>query len=440
MFPVTETATWSNWGRTAHAHPSRLIVPQSVDELAADIYAAAQRGEAVKPVGAGHSFSEIAVAPGIQLSMAGLSGLLGVDAARSRVTLGAGTRLHQIPGLLEPHGLAMANLGDIDRQTVSGATSTGTHGTGLAFGGISTQIVGATLVDGRGQRHELAEDNPDLPAAALGLGSLGVLTQVTLQCVDAFTLRAHEAPASADEAIETFIDRCRTEDHYEFYWFPHTSRALTKTNTRLPAHTAATGPGKVRRYIDDEFLSNGVYRVLCALSARVPQVVPSLNQVSGRALSERTFTDRSDKVFVSSRTVRFREMEYAIPLEAVPDALSELRTMIDRRRHRVSFPVEVRAAAADELMLSTATGRESGYIAVHRYHRDDPVAAQEYFRDVEDIMMAHEGRPHWGKMHTRGADYLRGVYPRFDEFVAVRDRYDPDRTFANPYLSRVLGE
>ncbi|MFT3715987.1 MAG: D-arabinono-1,4-lactone oxidase [Gordonia sp. (in: high G+C Gram-positive bacteria)] len=434
------TTTWRNWGRTAQCTPSRLIAPQSVDELAAAVQAAAERKETVKPAGAGHSFSEIAVAPGIQVSMTGLSGLLDVDAARSRVTLGAGTHLYEIPGLLEPHGLAMANLGDVDRQTISGATSTGTHGTGLKYGGISTQIRGLELVDGHGRVRTLGEDGPDLKAAALGLGALGVITSITLQCVDAFSMRAHEAPASADEAIGTFLDRVRTEDHYEFYWFPHTNCTLTKTNTRMPAHTEASGPSRLRRYIDDELLSNDLFGVLCGVSAQVPAVVPGINQVAGRVLSERTFTDRSDKVFISSRKVRFREMEYALPLEAVPEALRELRAMIDRRRHKVSFPVEVRAAAADDLMLSTASGREAGYIAVHRYHRDDPSASTTYFRDVEDIMIAHEGRPHWGKMHTRDADYLRGVYPRFDDFLTVRDAYDPDRTFANPYLRHVLGK
>ncbi|MFZ2510375.1 MAG: D-arabinono-1,4-lactone oxidase [Gordonia sp. (in: high G+C Gram-positive bacteria)] len=431
--------TWTNWGRTATCQPTRLIAPNTPDELAADIAAAAARGDTVKPAGAGHSFSEIAVAPGIQVSMANLGGLIDVDPQRRRVTLGAGTHLHQIPALLDPHGLAMANLGDVDKQTISGATSTGTHGTGLRLGGISTQIVGAELVDGRGARHSFGEDSPELSAVALGLGALGVVTQLTLQCVDAFAMRAHEAPASADEAIDTFLQRCADEDHYEFYWFPHTNCALTKTNTRLPADTPVTGPGKVRRYIDDEFLSNGVYRMLCALSAAVPSVVPSLNQVSGRVLSERTYTDLSHRVFISNRTVRFREMEYALPLPAVPEALRELRAMVDRRRHRVSFPVEVRAAAADDLMLSTASGRDSGYIAVHSYHRDDPLATARYFRDAEDIMVAHGGRPHWGKMHTRDADYFAGVYPRFSEFLALRDRFDPDRTFANPYLNQVLG-
>ncbi|EGD54197.1 FAD-linked oxidoreductase [Gordonia neofelifaecis NRRL B-59395] len=415
-------------------------MPQSVDELAAAVAAAAERGDTVKPVGSGHSFSEIAVAPGIQIGMSGFQGVRDVDTARKRITLGAGTHLHQIPAILEPLGLAMANLGDIDRQTVSGATSTGTHGTGGEFGGISTQIRGLTLVDGTGRVRTIGENDPDLKAAALGLGALGVLTDVTLQLVDAFAIEAVESPADADETIDGFLDRVAAIDHYEFYWFPHTTRTLTKTNTRLPADTPASGPGRIRRYVDDELLSNGMFRILCTLSAKQPRVVPAINQLSGRALSARTYTDRSDKIFISSRDVRFREMEYAIPLESVPEALRELRATINRRKHKVSFPIEVRAAAADDLMLSTAGGRKSGYIAVHRYHRDDARDSQAYFQDVEDIMTAHGGRPHWGKMHTRDAEYLRSVYPRFDDFLAVRNEFDPNRTFTNPYLQQTLGD
>ncbi|MBM7367469.1 D-arabinono-1,4-lactone oxidase [Gordonia hydrophobica] len=434
------SAGWTNWGGTASCTPHRLSTPQSTDELAADVRAAADRGDAVKPVGAGHSFSEIAVAPNVQVDLSGLHGISDVDAARKRVTLGAGTRLHQIPALLEPLGLAMANLGDIDQQTIAGATSTGTHGTGGAFGGLSTQIRGVTLVDGTGQVRTIGENDPDLKAAALGLGALGILTDITLELVDAFAIEAVEEPGDADATIDGFLDRVATVDHYEFYWFPHTSCTLTKTNTRLPASTPASGPGAVRRYVDDELLSNSLFRLLCGLAAAQPRLVPTINQVSGRALSARTYADRSDKVFVSNRDVRFREMEYALPLDAVPDALHELRSVIDRRRHRVSFPVEVRAAAADDLLLSTASGRATGYIAVHRYHRDAVADAQGYFRDVEDIMTAHDGRPHWGKMHTRDADYLRRAYPRFDDFLAVRDRFDPERTFDNPYLRTTLGD
>ncbi len=129
-------------------------------------------------------------------------------------------------------------------------------------------------------------------------------------------------------------------------------------------------------------------------------------------------------------------MEYAIPLEAVPDAMREVRALIERRGWRISFPIEVRSAASDDNWLSTAYGRETGYIAVHRYFREDP---REYFTAVEEIMRGFGGRPHWGKLHTQTAETLREVYPRFDDFLRVRDELDPERRFANPYLERVLG-
>ncbi|WP_420038809.1 D-arabinono-1,4-lactone oxidase [Gordonia sp. MP11Mi] len=432
------TGTWTNWGGTVSYTPAEVVVPRTVDELADAVRGAAGRGDTVKPVGAGHSFTPIAVAPGVQMNLSKLRGVRAVDLDRKRVTLAAGTHLHEIPGILEPLGLAMENLGDIDRQTIAGATSTGTHGTGGRFGGISTQIRGIQLVDGMGTIRDIGEDDPDLKAAALGLGALGVLTEVTLQCVDAFAVRAVEGPANVDEVVDGFLDRVAEFDHYEFYWFPHTNATLTKSNSRLPADTPSDGPSPLRRYIDDELLANRTLGALTAAGSRVPRLVPAFNRVVGGALSARTFTDRSDKVFVSDRDVRFREMEYAIPLAEVPDTLREVRSAIEGR-HRVSFPIEVRAAAADDLMLSTASGRAAGYIAVHRFHRDDLASVQDYFRDIETIMTAHGGRPHWGKMHTREAAYFREVYPQFDAFLAVRERFDPQRVFTNPYLETVLG-
>lgn len=428
---------WRNWGGTESVIPERVVRPRGPEEVAAVIAQASESGTTVKPVGSGHSFSAVGVAPGIQMDMSAMRGLVGVDTQAMQVRLGAGTTLRQIPALLAPHGLAMANLGDVDAQTISGATSTGTHGTGLGFGGLSTQIVGLTLVTGTGEVRTVGSDDPRLlQAAALGLGALGVITEITLQCVPAFALRATERPESVDKVIDSFLGNVETHDHYEFFWFPHTGFALTKTNTRVPIDTPRSGPGKLRRHIDDDLVSNQLFRVMCALGARFPAVVPKLNSLAGNVLSSRTYTDTSTKVFVSARTVRFREMEYAIPLERVPQALCEIRRLIDARRYRVSFPVEVRAAAADDLMLSTASGRGSGYIAVHRYHGDPQ---DEYFDDVEKIMVAHEGRPHWGKMHTRSSAYLRSVYPRFDEFQSVRQELDPGGVFVNPYLESVLG-
>ncbi len=430
--------TWQNWARSAKVRPQRVERPRTADAVQRAVQAAARRGLTVKAVGAGHSFTGIAVAPGVLLDLTDLTGIVSVDRDRSRVRLLAGTRLHQLPGLLRPLGLAMENLGDIDRQSISGATSTGTHGTGARFGGIATQIVGATLVTASGDLLTVdEEENADLlPAVALGLGALGILVDVTIQCVPAFVLHAVERPEPLDEVLASLDDRVASVDHFEFYWFPHTDVALTKTNTRLPEHAVRHPLPRVGKWVDEELLSNSVYRAVCATGTAVSAVVPPFNRLAVRLTGDREYTDASTRVFTQRRAVRFREMEYALPAENVAPAFRALTELIRDRGWRISFPVEVRFAAADDLWLSTASGRASGYIAVHRYWRENPT---DYFEAVEQIMLGFGGRPHWGKMHTLDAGILRSRYPHFDDFLAVRDRLDPDRMFANRYLERVLG-
>ncbi|ANF31189.1 FAD-linked oxidoreductase [Leifsonia xyli] len=429
---------WRNWARTEAVRPQRVERPATPEAVQRAVQAAARKGMRIKPVGAGHSFTGIAVAPGVQLDLEDLTGIVDVDLERGRVTLAAGTHLHQLPRLLGPHGLALENMGDIDRQTIAGATSTGTHGTGGSFGGLATQIVGVTLVTGDGELLRIDEtQNADLlPAARLGLGALGVIVEVTLQCVPAYLLQAVERPEPLQEALDSYLTRSAEEDHFEFYWFPHTETALTKTNTRLPLTAERAPLSRVGRWVDDELLANGVYRGVCAVGTVAPAIIPPFSRLAQRMTGNRDFTDHAPSVYVTNRGVRFREMEYALPREAVPGALAEVKALIERRGWRISFPIEVRSAAADDNWLSTAYQRESGYIAVHRYFRENH---REYFHAVEEIMVAHEGRPHWGKLHTRDADDFRSLYPRFDDFVAVRDRLDPERRFENAYLRRVLG-
>ena len=430
---------WRNWGRTASVRPQRVERPADAAALVRAVQAAVARGLRIKAVGAGHSFTGIAVAPGVLLDLDDLSGIVEVDRERSRVRVFAGTRLHQMPRLLAPYGLAMPNLGDIDRQSIAGATSTGTHGTGLRFGGISTQIVGATLVTGTGEVLTVSEnENAELlPAVALGLGALGILIDVTLQCVPAFVLHAVERPEPVDEVVAALGERVEASDHFEFYWFPHTDVALTKTNMRLPESAPRSPLPRASRWLDETLLANGVFRVTCGSAAMVPALAPRINRLATRLTGDREHTDASARVFTQDRTVRFREMEYAVPVENLATAFREVQAAIDASDLRVSFPIEVRVAAADDLWMSTAHGRASGYIAVHRYWREDPT---EYFAAVEPIMLAHGGRPHWGKMHTLGASDFAERYPRFADFVALRDRLDPDRRFTNAYLDRVLGK
>lgn len=430
---------WENWGRTERVRTPYVEHPSTIEAVRRSVRSAAARGRAIKAVGAGHSFSGIAVAPGVLLDLTELSGLVAVDRERGRVRLLAGTRLHRIPALLAPYGLAMENLGDIDRQTISGAISTGTHGTGARFGGIAAQVVGATLVTADGDLLAIDEDHdPDLlPAVALGLGALGILVDVTIRCVPAFGLSAVERPEPLDDVVQDLLDRARAVDHFEFYWFPHTDVALTKTNTRLPADATTAPLSPTRRFVDDVLLGNVVHQISCSAGRAVPASVPRINRLAARVWGDRAFSDASHRVFATSRGVRFREMEYAVPLDRLASAFRGVQRVIAENGWRIDFPVEVRVAAADDRWLSTASGRPSGYIAVHRYWRADPTA---YFAAVEEVMLAHDGRPHWGKMHTQDAAALRARYPRFDEFVALRDRLDPHRAFRNPYLTRVLGE
>lgn len=433
---MTTAPRWRNWGRSETITPAQRLRPRSADEIAGIVRGAIENETVVKAVGSSHSFSGIAVAPGIQLDMSALAGVRSVDG--NRVTLGAGTVLHDLPRMLDPLGLALQNMGDIDAQTLAGATSTGTHGTGGQFGGLATRITGATLVTGTGEVMTVdgTQNKELLPAVALGLGALGILTDITIECVPSFVLSAIEAPEPLDTVLGEWEQRVDEADHFEFYWFPHTKAALTKTNTRLAGDAVTRPLSPAKRWFDDTLMSNTLFAGTTAFQRRMPNTTPAINRFSTRLTGNRRFSDRSYRVFVTDRTVRFREMEYAIPLDEIPDALREIDALVEKNGWNVSFPVEVRAAAADNLWMSTATGRATGYIAVHRYFREDPA---EYFGAVEKIMMARGGRPHWGKMNYRTAADLKPAYPKFGEFVKLRDRLDPSGVFANPYLDRVLG-
>lgn len=431
--------TWTNWGRCETANPTEVLRPNTIEAVCDAVARATATGRLIKVVGSGHSFTGIAVAPDIQLDLGALAGVISVDRERKQVTVGGGTPLWQLTQLLARHGLALENMGDIDRQTISGAISTGTHGTGLAFGGLATQVVGLTLVSGTGELIRIDEEQSSelLPAARVGLGALGIIVEVTLQCVSGFAIHAIERVEPIDDVVAMFDERCTHTDHFEFFWFPHTDTAFTKANIRLPAYTPLESTNRVSQWVEEELIENGVLGAICAVGSALPSTVPTLNRTVTRFLSDREHTQRSDRVFTSPRRVRFREMEYAVPYESMGAAFDEVRSLIAERGWRIGFPIEVRAAADDENWLSTAYGRRSAYIAVHRYVRDDPT---EYFRAVEQIMRRYDGRPHWGKIHDRTAADLRDTYPRFDDFLAVREKLDPRRTFTNDYLHRVLGE
>ncbi|RSN08765.1 FAD-linked oxidoreductase [Streptomyces sp. WAC 01325] len=431
-----KNGTWRNWGGTVAARPAREVAPASVEELAAAIRRAAEDGLEVKAVGSGHSFTSIAATDGVLIRPQLLTGIRHIDREAGTVTVEAGTPLKRLNVALAREGLSLANMGDIMEQTVSGATSTGTHGTGRDSASIAAQIKALELVTADGSVLTCSEkENPEVFAAArIGLGALGVVTAITFAVEPIFLLTAREEPMPFARVLAEFDELWTENEHFEFYWFPHTGSTNTKRNNR------SAGPekpvGQLAGWFEDELLSNGVFQVAQWVGRAVPATIPAIAQVSSKALSARTYTDIPYKVFTSPRRVRFVEMEYAVPREAVVETLRELKAMVERSGLRVSFPVEVRTAPADDITLSTASGRDSAYIAVHMV-KGTPF--QRYFTSAERIFTAHEGRPHWGKIHTRDAEYFAGVYPRFEEFTALRDRLDPDRLFQNDYLRRVLG-
>lgn len=428
--------TWSNWSRSAEAHPRRIEHPATTAEVVALLQVARSQGLPVKAYGAAHSFTPIAATDGVLLRLDRMNHVLAHDTASGRVRVQAGMSLHELNPELQALGLALPNLGDVDPQSVAGAISTGTHGTGGKLQGIAAAVAGVQLVTAEGDVVEIDEQHPWFGAARVSLGALGIITEVTLQCVPAFLLHAREEPMPLPEVIERLPELIEDNDHFEFYWFPHTEKALVKRNNRVADGTKREPVGRIRHLVEDEVLSNGVFGLLNEIAARRRTLVPQLNSISGSVLSAREFVDHSHEVFVSPRRVRFRESEFAMPRPALPDVITALQSWFDAGHETVSFPIEVRFTGADDVWMSTGHERDNVYVAVHHYHRSDPTA---YFEAAQDIFTAHEGRPHWGKMNTVDAAYLRERYARFDDFVAVRDEADPERVFTNPYLDRVLG-
>ena len=431
-----KNGTWRNWGGNVAARPAREVTPATVEELAAAVLRAAEDGLPVKAVGTGHSFTSIAATSGVLIRPQLLTGIRDIDRDAGTVTVLAGTPLKRLNLALAREGLSLTNMGDIMEQTVAGATSTGTHGTGRDSGSIAAQITALEMVTADGSVLTCsAKENPEIFAAArIGLGALGIVTAITFAVEPVFLLHAREEPMPLDRVLTEFDELWAENEHFEFYWFPHTGSTTTKRNNRSAGPERPVSP--LKGWFEDEFLSNGVFHAANWVGRAVPATIPSIARVSSKALSARSYTDIPYKVFTSPRRVRFVEMEYAVPREAAVDTLRELKAMVDRSPLRISFPVEVRTAPADDITLSTASGRDSAYIAVHMF-RGTPY--QRYFTAAERIFTAHGGRPHWGKVHTRDAEYLAGAYPRFGEFTALRDRLDPERRFQNDYLRRVLG-
>jgi len=404
-------------------------------ELIEILHRAEQSGMSVRPVGAGHSFAPLVQTDGLIVSLDKLQGIVGIDRTRRVARLRAGTRLSAIGPALAAHGLAMENLGDINVQSIAGATSTGTHGSGITLGNLATQVAGLTFLTPDGREVTASPDeNVDLfRGGRIGLGVLGVLTQLDLQLVPSFRLRQERIKMDLGECLARADDLLQRHRSMEFYWLPHTDTVLMKSWDVTDAEVDAVG---WKRFVSEELLENAAFGFLCGLGKRIPSLCPGISRLCASLISPGQQIDASHSLLSTVRRVRFNEMEWAVPAHCGADALREIRTFIARKEFSVMFPVEYRWVRGDDIWLSPNYGRDSVHISVHQY-RGMPF--ERYFAGVQAICMNYGGRPHWGKVHSLNARDFSKMYPRWSDFLALRERMDPRGRFLTPYLRTLFG-
>ncbi|MBK5233579.1 MAG: FAD-binding protein [Thermoleophilia bacterium] len=428
--------TWSNWAGEQTCHPNLILRPSGLGELTEVVTEAAARGGQVTVAASGHSFTGAALTDDVMIDVDNFSGVIEADRASGLVKVGGGTILADLNRELDGLGLAMPNLGDIDTQTISGAISTGTHGTGAELPNISAQVVAIDLLTADGQLHHLTEeDTPKkLRAARIAIGSLGVITAVTLKTVPAFNLHRIDSPMPLDDLLSNFHELAADNTHFEFFLFSYTRKALTIRRNRTSRPAAPRS--RFESYLSDVVLENGIGDIALRWSGRVPASIPRIARFSTFAMNQAERVDVSHRVFANCRTIRFNEMEYALPLEVAPEAVSRVLDLIETQRFPMGMPIECRVVAGDDALLSPAYERPSTYIAVHQYRG---MEWRPYFEAIEEIFDSYGGRPHWGKRNTQTAETLAPRYPEWDRFQKVRQKFDPDHVFSNEYVKKVLG-
>jgi L-gulonolactone oxidase len=437
MAKPVENASWENWAGNQSCAPAEILRPFSRPQLQEMVSETSTAGRQVTVPGSGHSFTAAALTDEVMIDVGGLSGVIEADRSSGLVKVGGGTVLADLNRELDHLGLAMANLGDIDRQTIAGAISTGTHGTGARMPNLPAQVAAIDLLTADGEIHELNEsETPDLlRAARIAVGSLGVITAVTLRTVPAFNLHRVDQPMPLNQALADFDQLTAANDHFEFFVFPYTDTALTicrNSTDRPPAPR-----GRLQSYLGDVLIENGLGDLALRFTGKIPAVIPKTARFSTRFMSQAERIDVSHRCFANYRTIRFNEMEYALPRESGPEALGRVLDLIRAESMPLAMPIECRVVPADDSLIGPVSGRDSTYIAVHQH---STLEWQPYFREIEKIFDSYGGRPHWGKHHFKDATTLAPLYPGWEKFAEIRDRLDPKRTFTNNHVRRVLGD
>jgi FAD-linked oxidoreductase len=427
---------WSNWSGGVVCAPREIVAPK--DELG--LATAVRQGTApIRVPGAGHSFTPLNATDGTLIDLSAFQGLRSLDPDRNIAALGAATNLWAIGPLLHPHGRALKNMGDIDRQTLAGVVGTGTHGTGVTLGSLSSEVAGFRLLTANGEILPCTptENSEMFAAGRTSMGSLGVMIEISMNVRPAYKLVERNFLLPIQELWEKLAGFVRDNRHFEFFWFPYSDVAICKTLNETSEEAPEPRSAEAMRLRGE--LGGGDARTFTLINELLPYApfaLPAAHRMFSGSMSGATKVRWSHEIFPSPRTVRFNEMEYAIPFEKGPDTIRMLVSEIRKRRINTGFPIEYRTVAADDIWLSPFYQRKTATIAVHQYFR---VNTSRLFDMCESIFRSVEGRPHWGKRHTRTADELVDIYPKFNEFRALREKLDPDGKFLNPHLRSIFG-
>lgn len=434
--PTSRGRTWRNWSGRVACQPDAYVEPRSVEELQSVVRAAAAAGRHVRVVGSGHSFTNLVETADTLISLDNMQGIVAANGDARTATVWAGTKLKRLNELLDEHGLAMENLGDINVQSIAGAVSTGTHGTGINYGNVSTQSNGVTLVRASGEVLDVSEtQNRELfKAAQVSLGALGVLTKISLRLVASYKLDYRRERSTFEETLQ-HAEQWRDENRqFEFYCFPYADGVQLKflNETDAPVNVR---PGK--KWFTDVFLENSLFGALSIACRTFPGLCAPIARLCANTLANSREVNVGHRALSTVRNVRFNEMEFSVAADRGLDCIAEIKAWVEKEGIQVHFPIEFRYVKADDIYLSPHYGRDSAAISLHQFVGMD---YEKYFDGGEAIFRNHGGRPHWGKLHSLTAKDLRPLYPEWDAFQKAREELDPNGVFLTPYLKSLLVE
>ena len=433
--PHDREGRFANWSRTVTSRPVVWHEPTSEEEIAAVVRDAFAANRRVRVVGAGHSWSAIAAPDHIGVSLDRWSGV--TDQAPTAVTARAGTRLCELNADLAGRGLALPILGSITRQSIAGAIATGTHGSSLVHGNLSSLVEGVRLVTGSGQVLDLDADDARLDGARVHLGALGALTHVTLRVVPEFRLAQLIEAVPVGEVASQLEEIGRSAEFVKVWWLPHTPLAYIYRYERTDDPVSRRPTPEAERWFEERIMHGVVLPLAFAAHRLRPALIPPWNRAMMRTFLEKPRrVGSSEAMLTTPMPVRHRETEAVVPLTSAGEAFDRVVSLIDVEAVRVNVIVELRFVRGDSGWLSPAQG--GNVVQIGAYAGETP-EVDRYFAEFWREMRQLGARPHWGKEMDHDAKEIRASWPLASRFGELRDELDPARVFANPFLDRVLG-